>query len=199
MTVVALKAAISIRVAALVAANAARWKVMHVDSDLRSTINKFCDLMLAAKPRYQTVSEATHVPWYVIAVIHCREASLSWAGCLANGDPWDRETIHEPRGVGPWMSWENAAEYALLYCSPRAAEWADWSIGGLLTLLESYNGYGYAGMGLPSPYIWASTDQYRHGKYVADGHYDPAAIDHQLGCASMLSMMALMDHTITLV
>jgi len=49
---------------------------------------------------------------------------------------------------------------------------------------------------VPSPYVWASTDQYRKGKYVADGHYDPNAVDHQLGCAALLSRMALLDTSV---
>jgi lysozyme family protein len=33
------------------------------------------------------------------------------------------------------------------------------------------------------------------GKYVADGHYDPNAVDHQLGCAALLNRMAALDAT----
>jgi lysozyme family protein len=51
-------------------------------------------------------------------------------------------------------------------------------------------------MGRPSPYIWASTDQYVEGKYIADGHYDPNAVDHQLGCAALLARMAIADRSI---
>src|SRR5262249_23634365 len=51
----------------------------------------------------------------------------------------------------------------------------------------------------PSPYVWASTDQYIRGKYIADGHYDPNATDHQLGCAALLNRMAQMDPTIRFV
>jgi len=32
----------------------------------------------SAKARYQKISEATGVPWFVIAVIHEREASQRW-------------------------------------------------------------------------------------------------------------------------
>jgi len=54
------------------------------------------------------------------------------------------------------------------------------------------NGLGYAARHLPSPYIWSGTDQYRSGKYVRDGVYDPSVVDSQLGCAGLLlSMMAL--------
>ncbi len=138
------------------------------------------------------------MPWFIIAVIHEREASQSWAANLAQGDPWNAVSVHVPKGQGPFASWEAAAVNALERCAPYAAHWADWSIGGALTLLEEYNGLGYAQRGVPSPYVWAGTDQYRSGKYIADGHYDPNAIDHQLGCAALLSRMAAADKSIKL-
>ncbi len=187
-------------IAALTAANAARWKAMHTIASLGPTLDAVAHRLIAvpAKAQYQAVSEATKVPWYVIAVIHEREASQSWLAGLAQGDPWNRVSIHVPRGIGPFPSWEAAAEYALEKSPPFAARWTDWSIGGLLTLLEEYNGLGYAAHGVPSPYVWASTDQYHSGKYIADGHFDPNAIDHQLGCAALLSRMALADTSINL-
>ena len=76
-------------------------------------------------------------------------------------------------GPGAVRSWEEAAIDALVNCSPYAARNKDWSIGRTLTVLEQYNGLGYAARGRPSPYIWSGTDQYRSGKYVRDGVYDP--------------------------
>jgi lysozyme family protein len=106
--------------------------------------------------------------------------------------------VHVPKGRGPFASWEAAAIDALDVCPPHASRWTDWSAGGALTLLEQYNGLGYAARGLPSPYLWAHTDQYVSGKYVADGHFDPNAIDHQLGCAVLLKAMKAIDASITL-
>lgn len=185
---------------ALKAANASRWKAMHILTALGHTLDAVAARLVAApaKARYQTVSAATHVPWYVLAVIHEREASQSWLANLAQGDPWNRVSVHVPRGRGPFASWEAAAEDALRNCGPYAARWTDWSMGGLLTLLEEYNGLGYAAHGVPSPYVWASTDQYHSGKYIADGHYDPNAVDHQLGCAALLARMNLADASINL-
>jgi hypothetical protein len=99
--------------------------------------------------------------------------------------------VHVPAGRGPFVSWEAAAIDALVNCPPHAARNEDWSIGGTLAKLEEYNGLGYAARGRPSPYIWAGTDQYKSGKYVRDGVYDPNAVDAQPGCAGML--MALMS------
>ena len=72
----------------------------------------------------------------------------------------------------------------------------EWSIGALLTKLEEYNGLGYASRGVASPYVWAGTDQYRSGKYVRDGVYDPDVIDSQAGCAGLLMAMKALDPSI---
>jgi hypothetical protein len=105
--------------------------------------------------------------------------------------------VHVPAGRGPFRSWEEAAIDALVNCAPYAARNRDWSIGGALTILEEYNGLGYASRGRPSPYIWSGTDQYISGKYVRDGVYDPDAVDSQLGCAGLLLAMMPLDPTIT--
>lgn len=188
-----------INIASLKIANAARWKAMHTNAAIGTMLDSVADRLISAtaKPRYQAVAATTGVPWYVIAVIHERESSQSWAAGLAQGDPWNQVSVHIPRGIGPFADWEGAAEYALQSCPPFAERWGDWSIGGSLTLLEEYNGLGYAARGVPSPYLWAGTDQYRSGKYIADGHYDPAAIDTQLGCAALLARMIVIDHTIS--
>ncbi|MBR1142489.1 hypothetical protein JQ567_04270 [Bradyrhizobium sp. AUGA SZCCT0431] len=139
----------------------------------------------------------TGVPWPFIAVAHERECSQDWSGSLAQGDPWNRVSVHVPAGRGPFRSWEDAAIDALVNCAPRAARNKDWSIGGTLTMLEQYNGLGYAARGRPSPYIWSGTDQYVSGKYVRDGVYGPSAVDRQLGCAGILMAMMALDPTIT--
>lgn len=189
-----------IDLARLKAANAARWTAMRVEPALAAALDRVAMRLIApaAKTRYDIVAAQTAVPWFIIAVIHEREASQSWAANLAQGDPWDRVSVHVPKGQGPFHSWESAAVNALERCPPYAAHWADWSAGGALTLLEEYNGLGYAERGVPSPYVWASTDQYRAGKYIADGHYDPNAVDHQLGCAALLARMALIDTSVIL-
>ncbi|PAY08295.1 hypothetical protein CK489_15455 [Bradyrhizobium sp. UFLA03-84] len=150
-----------------------------------------------AKARYQAVSARTGVPWAFIAVAHERESSQNWAGSLAQGDPYDKVSTHVPAGRGPFASWEEAAVDALVNCAPRAARNKDWSIGGTLTMLEQYNGLGYAGKDKPSPYIWSGTDQYVAGKYVRDGVYDPNAVDKQLGCAGLLLAMMALDPSIS--
>ena len=178
--------------------NSERWAKMHVDHVVSPLFDRVAARLCAleAKMHYEAVSAKTKVPWWAIAVIHEREASQSWRANLAQGDPWDQVSTHVPRFQGPFRSWEEAACNALVRCSPYAGQWGDWTSGGALTLLEDYNGTGYAARGLPSPYLWSGTDQYKSGKYIADGHFDAAAVDHQLGCAGLIARMALIDHSV---
>src|SRR5450631_3672478 len=101
----------------LIAANATRWAAASSTHDASTVARR----LLAAKARYQTVAARTGVPWFVIAVIHEREASQDWAGSLAQGDPWNRVSVHVPAGRGPFRSWEEAAVDALVNCTPHTA------------------------------------------------------------------------------
>mgnify|MGYP005818411269 CR=1 FL=1 len=178
---------------ALARANAERWAKARLTRDFTSIAKR----LVFAKSRYEAVDAKTGVPWWAIAVIHMRESSQSWLRSLAQGDPWDQVSTHVPAGRGPFKSWEEAAVDALVNCHPYAARNQDWSIGGTLTVLEQYNGLGYANRGRPSPYIWSGTDQYKSGKYVRDGVYDPNVVDSQPGCAGLLMEMMALDPTIT--
>ena len=182
---------------ALKQANAARWANAKLSrkADCASIASHL--VATNAKERYQAVAAKTGVPWFVVAVIHERESSQDWTRSLAQGDPWSRISVHVPAGRGPFRSWEEAAIDALMLCSPYAARNTDWSIGGTLTELEGYNGFGYASHGVPSPYIWAGTDQYTSGKYIRDGVYDPSAVDKQLGCVGLLMGMMALDRTVS--
>lgn len=175
--------------AALAAVNNKRWLNIHFLPHFIPLAAHVADEIISFRARYETISLATGVPWELIGVIHDRECSMSWLGNLAQGDPWNKMSIHDPSGRGPFKSWDEAAIDALIKCPPFASKWSDWSMGGKLTLLELYNGLGYAHMGHPSPYIWSGTDQYSRGKYTSDHHFDPNAVDRQLGCAIMLSQI----------
>ena len=181
--------------APLAAVNAARWDKAKLTRNLKAVATN----LVANKPRYQTVSAKTGVPWFVIAVIHQRESSANFSGVLHNGEAiigTGRQTRLVPKGRGPFATWGDAAVDALKNCHPYAAKNRDWSVGGTLAKLEEYNGLGYSRMGKPSPYIWAGTDQYVRGKYIADHVYDPNHVDTQPGCAALIMTMMALDPTI---
>jgi lysozyme family protein len=180
---------------ALKAANAHRWAIAKPTRNFAPVAGRL--VAAAARGRYLAVEAATKVPWFFIAVAHERESSQNWNDSLAQGDRWNRVSVHVPAGRGPFTSWEDAAVDALVHCAPFAARNTDWSAGGTLTALEEYNGLGYASRGKPSPYIWSGTDQYTCGKYIRDGVYDPDAVDTQLGCAGLLLAMMALDPTIS--
>lgn len=167
--------------------NLERWQKAKFT---RSTqINAQAGKIATNRARYEAVARATGVPWDVIGVIHYRESSGDFNGVLHNGQKiigTGKKTTLVPKGRGPFTSWEEAAYDALMNCAPFAGKNEDWSIGGTLDLLERYNGLGYRNKGLPSPYLWAGTDQYAKGKYVKDGVYDPNHVDQQLGVAPVL-------------
>lgn len=171
--------------------NQLRWNNCHVPADIGPTFAAVANKLTAAGPkaRYQAVEKLTGVPWWFIAVVHEREASQNWNTQLGQGDPLNRKSTHVPKGRGPFTTWEDGAVDALVNCAPFASKNKDWTPGGALAMLEKYNGLGYFNKGVPSPYIWAGTDQYIKGKYVADGVYDPNAVDKQLGCAGLLKFM----------
>jgi lysozyme family protein len=179
----------------LAKANNDRWLKVSINPN---KLNAFANAARrltdpTAVARYKSVEAKTGVPWWFIAVVHEREASQKWNTQLGQGDPLNRKSIHVPKGRGPFNTWEEGAIDALVNCAPYAARQKDWSIGAALAMLEKYNGLGYANKGRPSPYIWAGTNQYVSGKYVADGKYDPNAVDTQLGCAGLLKAMKVFD------
>ncbi|GKQ52882.1 hypothetical protein [Bradyrhizobium sp. Ce-3] len=181
-------------IVSLQAANAGRWAKAKLTRSFAGVAARLVDP--AAKARYQAVSAKTGVPWFFIAVAHEREASQNWDTQLGQGDPLGSVSVHVPKGRGPFKTWEDGAYDALVNCAPFAARNQDWSVGGMLTMLEQYNGLGYAARGKPSPYIWSGTDQYVSGKYVRDGVFDANAVDQQLGCAGLLRTMMQLDPTI---
>jgi lysozyme family protein len=184
--------------AKLMSANQQRAQNMQINTNLTTTLDGVARRLVApaAKQQYQAISAITKVPWFVIAVIHEREASQHFDRNIAQGDPWNKVSVNVPAGRGPFASFQDAAVDALTKCAPFAARWGDWSLGGALTLLEQYNGLGYARRDLPSPYIWASTNQYVKGKFIRDHVFDPNEVDSQLGCAAMLARMKATDPSI---
>jgi len=182
--------------------NADRWSKAKLTRP--AEFNGPAHKAVANKQTYLDVVRAAGMPniaWVFVAASHYREASQDFTKNLGQGDPLGKVTIHIPKGRGPFTgpdAFVNAAVDALKDCPPYAARETDWSIAGMLTMLERYNGLGYAARGLASPYLWSGTNQYVRGKFVADGVFDPSVVDRQLGCAGLLMRMMQIDPTISL-
>jgi lysozyme family protein len=201
---------------ALISKNQMRWNSMRSDPSRVPTFQAIAARLCApdAKAKFQAVTDRLQaggyqpVPWWVIAVIAEREygGPPHWDKQLGQGDPLDRVSVNDPDGRGPFLdhpgdnatnnAWLRCALDALVDCAPHAAHWTDWSPGGTMTILEEYNGLGYAIMGVPSAYVWSGTDQYVSGKYIADHVYRAGVKDVQEGCAPIVEQMMALDKTI---
>lgn len=148
----------------------------------------------SAKGRYEAVGNPLNVPWFVIGVIHCLEASLSFKKHLHNGDPLTARTVQVPAGLPktgqPPFEWEFSAKDALR--RRKLHQVGDWSVPSMLFQLEGYNGFGYRNRptGVFTPYLWSFSTHYEKGKYVQDGVFDPEAVSKQCGAAVLLRRMA---------
>lgn len=164
-------------------------------------VKALADKIRKGQSRYEVVAEAAAkaipngsiCPWQVIGIIHCLECSLSWTKHLHNGDPLSARTIHVPAGRPrrgePPFTWEQSAIDAIRMIDFNNADY-DWSkIPFVLKKLEEYNGTGYQGRGIYSPYLWSFTNHYTKGKYAADGEYDPNLVSKQIGAAPLLSLL----------
>ncbi len=186
---------------ALKAANAKRWANAKLTRgpEFAKPANK----AYANKATYVRIAKRAGMPdvaWLFIACAHYRESSQDFTKNLGQGDPLDHVTTHVPDGRGPFLgpnAFEDGAVDALVNCAPFAAKLTDWSIAGMLTNLERYNGLAYANAGVPSPYVWSGTDQYKSGKVIRDhGPIEPV-VDKQLGIAGLILSIMALDPTIT--
>ena len=54
--------------------------------------------------------------------------------------------------------------------------------------VDNVTGLGYHNKGRTTPYVYAGTDAYRGGKYVADGRYNSRVYDQQPGVVAMVQV-----------
>lgn len=163
------------------------WDKMHVTREAEAS--SAADGILRDRTRYEAVEARTGVPWFWIALVHLRESSRDFRGVLHNGQKiigTGKLTTLVPKGRGPFETWEEAAVDALTYMGLDKID--DWPLERCLHAFERYNGWGYFGK-INSPYVWAGTNLYSRGKYVADGKYDPNHVDKQLGLAAVLKIL----------
>jgi lysozyme family protein len=169
-----------------------------INPDRQAQVEKHMTAILAQRPRYETVTQVTGVPWYFIAVVHCMEASLDFRCHLHNGDPLTARTVQVPPGRpktgDPPFQWEESAGDALAL--RRLDRGRDWSLPGTLYELEGYNGWGYRTQHpeVKSPYLWSFSNHYTSGKYVKDGTWSNSAISQQCGAAVLMRRMAEKGH-----
>ena len=180
---------------ALKAGYIALWQSLSIRPERAAGVHSVARKIASFKDRYEGVQTTAGVAWYVIGLIHSKEASLRFDRHLHNGDPLTARTVHVPKGRpktgNPPFTWEESALDALRLDGMEGI--SAWSVAMVAYRLEHFNGFGYRSQHPPinSPYLWAFTNQYTKGHYTSDGHYDPEAVD--LDCGAMPLLRALID------
>lgn len=166
---------------------ARNWAAMKVLPQHLPALDRTAVKLAADKARYLSLERRTTVPALVTMTIAERESGADPRRSLAQGDRWDRVSVHVPKGRGPFRSWEEAAADALAIDGLNKAGRENWTIELALYYQEKFNGFGYRRHGVPSAYIWAGTSIYRGGKFVADGKFVRSAWDTQPGVAPLMA------------
>src|SRR5262245_20010193 len=169
------------------------WASMAIRSDKADVVSRIARKLIAHKARYQAVEAKTGVPWFVIAALHNRESDADFDTYLGNGEPLDRRTRLVPTGRGPFPDWEAGAIDALHLDGLDQVK--EWTPARACFEIEKFNGFGYRNHHgqVKSPYLWSFSNHYTRGKYVADGRFDPNAIDAQCGAIPVLRRIMELD------
>lgn len=147
-------------------------------------------LVFVKQGRYAEVSAQLGIPQIFIATSFERESSSNFNDSPAQGDPWRNRSVNVPRGRGPFASWKDAALDAYRLDGLDKVGESYWTWPRFCYEGELFNGFGYRGHGVYSPYDWAGSTVYVRSKYTGDGVFDPNAIDHQLGIVPVARLMA---------
>lgn len=169
-----------------------KFRSLTIRPQYADTANWHLDMMRKSRDRYVRVEKVTGVPWHFIAATHALEASFNFRAHLHNGDfPLTARTRQVPAGrPSQWLppsDWESSAKDALRLLGFTGQ--TDWSLERTLYRLEAYNGLGYRGLGVPTPYLWSFSNHYDRGKFVADGKFSRTAKSQQCGAAVMLKLL----------
>lgn len=177
-----------------------KWASMVITPDRLSVAKSQANKIIAHKDRYVKLEEQTKVPWYFIGLVHLRESNCDFDTHLHNGDPLHNgeghylRTVHKPSNR-PKAKPINGVSYTFEESAIDALQdyknIKDWSIEQIAYNFEKYNGFGYRMRNTPSPYLWASSNQYVKGKFIYDGAdgWRPGVIDQQLGAMVVLKCL----------
>ena len=162
-----------------------------------NTATSQANLIAKYKDVYDDIGKQVGVPWYVIGVLHLREAGPQdvgrWQCVLHNGERivgTGHQTRLVPAGRGPFSTFKDAAIDAITFEGlAHRSEWQTSPVEFLAYVSEKFNGFGYRNHGIPSPYLWGGTSVQKPGKYVSDGNYDPSVTDTQLGTMAILKCL----------
>lgn len=179
---------------------ASRWARMKILPQYRTQLERDARIIMRGKERYQSIEKQTGIPWFLVGLLHMREASCNFSCHLHNGDPLTARTRHVPagrpvRGTAPFR-WEDSALDALTMAPHSLHLVKEWTPERLAYESEKYNGWGYYYHGVPSAYDWSFSDQYKAGKYIADGKWSSTHKDEQPGVMPLLKVLMELDASV---
>jgi lysozyme family protein len=160
------------------------FKSATIQPNRRADVDAVVARLLRGRSRYEALGHELGVPWYFIAILHERESACDFGTYLGNGQPLKMRTTIEPKGRGPFATFEDGARDALAYQGYLHQN--DWSLPAMLWRFEAFNGWGYLGKGVNSPYVWGATTLQQRGKYIRDGVFSRSVWDTQIGAAAMI-------------
>lgn len=137
---------------------AAFWAVT-IDEDAKARIDEAVAKIVANKSRYEIVGKATNNPWYVIGIIHWREAISRFDSSLLDGKKF-LEGSNNP------TLWEDDAIKAFRKFGISDLNGA--SLGVVLEGIERFNGTQFRQRGGSTPYLWGRTSGYTRSTYAGD-------------------------------
>jgi len=165
-----------------------------IHQERTAEVDEIINALVEAREHYQAVGQQLNIPWFVVAVLHQSDTNGDFNVHLHNGDPLTERTRHLPDGRPiegePPFRWEDSAADALrLY---HFDLFQDWSISGILFLLEGRGGWGYRlhHPEVSSPYLWNYSTHYTRGKYVTDDTWSETSIAQSCGAAVLLRRLA---------
>lgn len=168
------------------------WKMIDIRPERTAAALVIARRLERDRKRYQAVADQVGCPWWWVAITHQMESGARFDRHMHNGDPLTARTVNIPAGRpatgNPPFTWETSAIDALKTVK-NLDRVPSWEIPRALYEFERYNGFGYFGKGINSPYLWSYSTLYDAGKYVADGKYDPNAVSRQCGAAVILRSM----------
>lgn len=164
------------------------WDSLVLKPNWLAACDAHLDRMVDRRADYTRVEMLTGVPWFFVAIVHALEGGGDFGTWLANGDPLSAPTRQVPAGLGKGrelpLKWSDAAAISLEH--QGLSQETDWSLVGICFQAEAFNGFGYRSKGINSPYLYAQSNLWTRGKYVADGAYDKNAGSSQIGFLSYL-------------
>ena len=170
--------------------NAAIIKKMYpFNPKYNELIRQFREVYENNKSRYMGLAKQMGIPPELLAVIHYRENSADYMQggfnvYLHNGQTLGQVTTIVPTGK-LYTNFDDAALNAIAEKSSIIGKlnltYETQDMTAMLCFLETYNGLGYYKNNRINPYLYSGTNVYISGKYVADGVYDPNAVDNQVG------------------